>query len=200
MSTVATQPHNPVPFHLPPIPSKWVSRFFPLITGVTIICAGLLLREHLDPHDRQSAKSKSPVLPAEIRRILDFGERFVLLSLEPGRDYWRKHGVEPEGERFHGWQVLGKTEIHDKVTRARLVDALNQGIGESAEISATCFNPRHGISAAMRNETVDLVVCFECQQVAIYGKTKGMMLTTPSPGPVFDSALKDAGLPVAAKP
>jgi hypothetical protein len=52
-----------------------------------------------------------------------------------------------------------------------------------------------------RGRTVDLVICFECNQVQVW---QGDNLVTTfivggAPERVFDQALRDAGLPLAPK-
>lgn len=153
-------------------PGRWFSRFFCFTAGLIVVSAGFLLNEHLGSHDHNAAQRQPRVLPAEMRRIMDLGERFVLLSLQPAHEYISKHRAEPAGEMFHGCPVLGKTEIRDKVTRARLLDALNQGIGASAGLYAMCFNPHHGISVTRGNETVDLVICLSACRSGLTGKRR----------------------------
>lgn len=151
------------------------------------------------------------VLPADTRRVLDNGERFVLLSLEP---YDREKATwalgtnamsppdptkksEPPKKKFHDYVILGSVEIRDGKEREELLRALYKGIADSEGRVAACFNPRHGISATLAGETVDLVICFECLSIQTYAKNGKGVLTTGSPLPTFNGALRRAGLPIA---
>ena len=103
----------------------------------------------------------------------------------------------PLKETFHDFAVLGRTEIYDQKQRAELLRALYKGIADSDGRVGACFNPRHGISASLAGETVDLVICFECLSIETYAKDEKPVLTTSSPQPTFNHALKKAGLPIA---
>jgi len=137
------------------------------------------------------------VLPSETKKVLDTGERFVLLSLDPTHLVFRDQSAPPPKETFHNYAVLGKTEIRDAVARTELLRALYKGIRDSDGLVAACFNPRHGISATLGDETVDLVICFECLSIQTHAKGGKSVLTTHSPVQSFNRALKRAGLPIA---
>jgi hypothetical protein len=131
---------------------------------------------HRQPRNRFERPQN--VLAVETKRILDTGERFVLLSLDPTRPVFRGEPAtwalpvnrepppppppDPTKEYFHEYVVLGKTEIRDQKQRAELLRALYKGIADWDGRAAACFIPRHGISATLAGETVDLVICFEC--------------------------------------
>jgi hypothetical protein len=154
------------------------------------------MREGFDP--------KQNDLPTATRKILDTGERFVLLSLDPTPPGLRSESAPPPKETFHDYGVLGRTDIHSTEERAELLHALYKGIVESDGSVAACFNPRHGITATLGGDTVDLVICFECLSIETYaGQAEGVLarsanvLTTHSPQPMFNRALERARLPVA---
>jgi hypothetical protein len=128
---------------------------------------------------------------------LDSGEQFVLLSLDPKRPSPRHDDDPPSKETFHGYAVLGEAVIHDQAIRKELLGALYKGVANSDGDQYACFYPRHGISATLAGEKVDLVICFECLSIDTYGKDKKIVLTTGSPGQTFDKALERAGLPAA---
>ncbi|MDB6121223.1 MAG: hypothetical protein JWQ71_216 [Pedosphaera sp.] len=137
-------------------------------------------------------------LPAQVTMALDKGEKFVLYSLESTKldATGQKSSVT---KQFHGFRVLGKTEIKKPDARKELLGALYQGIADSSGAIAKCFNPRHGISVTYSNETVDLLICFECHQIVTFSPHGKMVTTTDSPMKVFNSALKKANLPVSSK-
>jgi hypothetical protein len=133
-------------------------------------------------------------LPSKTKKVLNTAERFLLLSLDP--EATEKDGTQPK-ETFHQYAVLGKTEIRDAGARSELLRALYKGIADSDGLVAACFNPRHGISATLGDETVDLVICFECGSIKTHAKAGRSVLTTSSPEQTFNHALATAGLPIS---
>ncbi|SRR5712691_8017143 len=174
------------------------SRLIILITAtVVVVVAAWFLLSKLS--FREPFYSSQNVLPSETKRVLDTGERFILLSLDPTHPALRGESEPPPPETFHGYAVLGKIEIRDQTERAALLEALYKGIQDSEGRLALCFNPRHGVSATLAGETVDLVICFECLQVQTYAAHGKGVLTTDLPEPTFNRALEAAGLPVAKR-
>src|SRR5262249_20775026 len=130
-------------------------------------------------------------IPAAVREALDRAEGMTLLSLDPDE----KAGVGAPAQ-FHGWKVLGKTEVKDKAARAKLIAALVEGASKKGLEAAKCFNPRHGLQLTQKGKTVDLVICFECAQVRVYGAGQRGFLISRSPQDALDKILKDAGVPL----
>lgn len=132
-------------------------------------------------------------IPEPARTALEGADQLELLSIDPSR---RR---ETSADDFHGWRVLGRTQVQDADARKRLAAALRKGAGESDGSVAACFSPRHGVRATHAGKTVDLVICFECLQVKVYSADEpdGSFLTAGSPQPVFDQILREAGVPLA---
>ena len=135
-------------------------------------------------------------LSVEVKKILETGESFVLFSLDPALPQIPSTNTT---EGFHEFHVLGKVDIKDAGERAEILHALYQGIADSTGNVAGCFNPRHGISATLDGEKVELVICFECLSMRVYTKDIHGLFTTSTPGKVFNKALAQAGIPVAEK-
>lgn len=138
-------------------------------------------------------------LPAQVANILDTADQFVLLSLFPNQPSDQSPPPSmPWNELFHDYPILGKAEVRDKVERARLIQELNKSIQDSDGSQATCFMPRHGIHAALGDQTVDLVICFECQQVYAYSSSHpdapDVFPITQSARPTFDEQVRASGL------
>jgi len=145
---------------------------------------------------RTGVRPAGDALPAVAADALENADRFELYSLKPGP--LRKDA----DDTFHGYQVLGKTPVEDAAARQRLIDALKRGIAENDGLAAGCFNPRHGVRAVRGAKTVDVVICFECFSGKIFvdGRHAAGFLTTASPQPAFDRALRDAAVPLADGP
>jgi hypothetical protein len=165
-----------------------------VLVAIGAVVAGLLLKRFSSRDGFDLAQNR---LPQETKKVLEKGERFLLLSLDPTHPDSRQAPSPQPKEMFHDYAVLGKTEISDAVIRAELLRALYKGIADSDGVVAACFNPRHGISATLGSETVDLVICFECLSIETHAKMGKNVLTTRSPEPTFNRALKRARLPVA---
>jgi len=134
--------------------------------------------------------------PADAQAVLDKAESLQLLSLDPDE----KAGPKARNH-FHGYRVLGSTEVKGKADRQKLLAALSKGLADSDGTVARCFIPRHGIRASQGGKTVELVICFECLQVRGYLDGKRFDLsTTAGPQPAFDALLKAAKVKLPAAP
>jgi hypothetical protein len=127
-------------------------------------------------------------LPAAAMKTLKQADRFELLSLDPHF----QRALEKDG--FHGYRILDRVVISDPKTRDRLISALRQGMLENFGTIAACFNPRHGIHAVRQGKQVDLVICYECLQVKLFGDDQGEFLVSSSPQAFFNETLKTRGL------
>ena len=167
--------------------------------GMTVLVAtsiSLVLLNSGNPQAHAKA-SESPFKPfsKEVRAVLENGEEFVLLSVNPSP-------LEDNDarERFHGHRLLGKLEIKDPELRRKLLTALNAAVekGSRENAIANCFNPRHGIKAISGTNEVNLLICFECRQIHIFrGKEDILTLVTDDPSKLFDRTLHEAGVPLA---
>lgn len=144
----------------------------------------------------------------EAIRILDAPDSFVLYSLHPVPMDFRRSVAPPPpgstnvvqfGEGFHGFEILGKTEISDSIWREELVEAFKKGIHEGKGQPPACFDPRHGIRVVKKGTTVDFVICFECITVMEVVSSTRYLRISYSPRDVFNNALKKANLPLAAE-
>jgi hypothetical protein len=149
--------------------------------GKAAIVAGPLKQNQLIPGNR---------IHVEADALLDKAEKFVLYSIDPAR--------RDEKDGYHGWHILGKSEVKDKAQRKEFADALRLSAEDNPGIVAACFQPRHGIRLTAGEKTVDLVICFECLSVYIFINDKQVpgFLTTHSPQFELDVALIAAGVPL----
>lgn len=146
----------------------------------------------------RSELATSSDLPPSVWSALQAAEHYELLSLDPKPEL----RGDAAGSGFHGWHVLGRTEITDVGVQRKLNSALRAGVQENDGTVAACFEPRHGISVVSGESTTDLVICFECFSAQVYvdGARGEGFLTTGSPQPVFDEVLREANVPLAAAP
>jgi hypothetical protein len=162
--------------------------------GKAVVAGGPLKENQITRRNR---------IPEAAEKLLDKADGFEVYSLDPDRVF-DKDGklVEPK-DGFHGWRVLGKTEVKAAGDRKKLADALRLGAEDNFGMAAACFIPRHGVRLTADKQTVDLVICFQCLSVQVYidGKKAEGFLVTSDPQSAFDAVLKAAGvkLPKAAK-
>ena len=148
----------------------------------------------------ETPAGRANVFPDKLKQILRKADHFTLLSLDPGLRRKTRPSASLE-EPFHGYRVLGRVDITDDKERAQLLNALYRGVEHFDENGVrACFLPRHGIRATLPGHTVDLVICFQCWQMVIFGSDVPNLLTTDSPRSTFDEALKKAGIQIEPLP
>jgi len=142
------------------------------------------------------------------RAILEGATEWELFALDPSTDE-KKEKLDPK-DAFRKWKVLGKTTVKGDA-RKTLLAALDKGIDDEEErlrkerekgllTETGCFQPRHGIRAKLGEQTVEVLICFECRPVYFYlGGRRGHSITNDSPQKAFDKVLKDAGVSVAPR-
>src|SRR5438034_1390843 len=108
-----------------------------------------------------------PALSKPSRQILDSSQDFVLLSINPNPPE-SPDDVDSK-EKFHEYPILGRVEIKDPKQKSELLALLYKGVRKSRGGTPGCFEPRHGIRAVAGTNWIELVICFECTQIAEYG-------------------------------
>ncbi len=105
-----------------------------------------------------------PGLGSEARQELREAEVFELLTLKP---VYTHHADATEPGIWHDCEVLGRVAVTDPKLRTELIESLNRSVRERGTMFA-CFNPRHAIHAVWKGKSVDVVICFECEQFDLY--------------------------------
>ncbi len=130
--------------------------------------------------------------PGETRQVLEQSDHFTLLSLEPTKAAITK---EQEVTSFHGYRVIGRMEVNNSSEKQKLLRAVDDGIARSSPSLPACFSPRHGIHAVAGSQSVDLVICFHCEQFEIYwGKSNKLSGISNAPQGTFDHILSSGGI------
>jgi hypothetical protein len=131
-------------------------------------------------------------------------DELVLFSID-GNDHGWDPGKNPTERnqriRFYGFPVLGYTHIADPAVRREVVAAVKKSMRFARPQGARCFNPRHVLRVSKGEETVDLVICYECGLYHCYrnGQTEGGSTILEDSQPLLDKILTDAGIRLAPK-
>jgi hypothetical protein len=106
---------------------------------------------------------------AEVQAILATAERMEAFRLSPRKvDEARK----PSVQTFHGYEVLREVSVTNAAVRKELALFLSKALHWNVLRRALCFNPRHGLRVVHKQETLELVICFECSRIDVYEGTK----------------------------
>lgn len=136
-------------------------------------------------------------VPFDTSYALKHADQFILYSLEPYLDSHSKladKSIHPP-EQFHGHDIVGIMEITNKDERKELLHELFTCIpNRPPSMIAMCFNPRHGIRVIRDGKTVDLLICFECRGMRIYGSSEAFLNLGPGDDSEFNRVLKAAGV------
>ncbi len=144
----------------------------------------------------RDAKQVLAALPEADRAMFEAPDRMTLYALHPHPVVDGK--LSPHENRLQMWGILGQADITDPTDRKKLIEAVYRGLLAEDAGPAGCFNPRHAISFGTGDRRVDLVICFECTWIHIYGgrgaKKTNKLLFSQSVSPVLDALLKKHGL------
>ena len=122
--------------------------------------------------------------PPPLERLLPVDEPAELMRVDPTKN------VEPGGPgTYGGYAVVGNVALTPR-QRRQVVEALAAGIreGESENLAALCFKPRH----ALRSAGGGAIICFECRSLRWLdagGERIGGNAVSLSAEPVFDQLL-----------
>ncbi len=100
-----------------------------------------------------------------------------------------------ETPTFYDNYILGQTQISGS-TKSDAIHTLYQGLVKGA-VPMMCFEPRLGMRAVKNGRTLDMVICFECQQMVLRmnGKQAGGGLISSRYKPYFDKLFDAAKVP-----
>jgi hypothetical protein len=131
--------------------------------------------------------------------------KLTLFSISPDGD---EDDSRPGSvERFHGYPILGQVVIKEDVKKT-VVKELKSGIVEKTSaakassgdvyVLPSCWEPRHGLRFEDDGAMIDLVICFHCESMHVYGlSTRRTRLTNDSPQAHLNKILVQAGVPLA---
>lgn len=139
-------------------------------------------------------------IPADLDQALDLADSFILFSIDPRRPASLEAARENSVSVFHGYKILGQTEVSDPAARRVLNQALRRSVHENAaDLHAMCFNPRHAIRLTHSSRRYDVLMCFECLAAIVWsdGEQTGRFGPSGSAQASFDEALRRDHIPFA---
>src|SRR5436190_7789418 len=108
---------------------------------------------------RDSRASEDSSLPPDVAKALASADRVELYSLEPWFDEDTKEA------KWHGYVLLGHTTLSGD--KAKLAVREFESTIKGADSSA-CFEPRHGLRVESAGHAYDLLLCYQCDALALY--------------------------------
>jgi hypothetical protein len=170
----------------------------PTILRLTSLVVASMLALHAKAEEEVPIHPYPNVLPAQVDRFIAEG-KFELLSLDPTL-LTDKQRRRLKGKLFNGYRVLGRVEIPKGPQRDQLLQALHDSLANAGYALAYCFDPRHAIRASVGAETVDLLICFECDKILLHPPGTSFVSIGKGAQAAFDEALKRAGVPLGKRP
>lgn len=99
-------------------------------------------------------------IPPGTQRALREAARFEVLALVCERD------PLPDDDVLRGYPVVKRVAVGEEVRR-ELLELVYRAVAEGGSF-ALCFEPHHAIVAGEGPDRVELVLCFECDQLRVY--------------------------------
>lgn len=75
---------------------------------------------------------------------------------------------------FHQYPILKAQAVSDAALATEVVRGVVEGMRRRAS-GYKCFDPRHGLRITRGGEHVDLVICYECELVEVWGLGGAML-------------------------
>ena len=140
------------------------------------------------PNGRPALTGLNKAFPADSRNVFEQSDRFILYSIE-------SRPTPNQANTFHGYPIVGQTEIKDEKIKSDLVAHFYDGMAAES-IAKGCFSPHHAIRAMKGQKTVDLVICFSCSGVHIYyGEERSRTHVAQEPERFYNAVLATVGVP-----
>ena len=132
-------------------------------------------------------------LPAPAASVFDAAEELEIFTIQST--------METQGEPFppdtillQGHRVVASAIVKDSAQRQEITRIVNSGIDPDT-FPASCFIPRHALRAKRAGKVVELVICYQCQQIQIFvNGSRIETITTNNVQAELDAAFARAGL------
>lgn len=111
------------------------------------------------------ATTRTNALPDDAKKALSSSEQATLFSLEP----WQK--PDPDTDQLHGYVILGQSAL-SAAQRRVAVEAFESAIAGWDGLVAACLDFRHALRIQYQGHVYEYLLCYECQQMAVYRDSK----------------------------
>jgi hypothetical protein len=143
-------------------------------------------------------------LDAEVRSTLEKADALEIFAIEPPFNRGAKPGdvvPQPTSEKLYEYPVYGSVQVTG-AAKSEVIAQVFRGLVRAKEEStgsAECFDPRHAIRATHQGRTVDLLICFSCNnyEVHVDGERRKDGVTENDARDVLNKLLKDAKVPLS---
>jgi hypothetical protein len=152
--------------------------FFGIAFLALVACASPPRVPAQEPYEHDARE-----MEREDRDVLENADVLTVLRLDP---------ESRVADGFHGFAVVNRAEV-PAPSRKAVIDVLSRAISDSDGRMAKCFIPRHGISAKKGDASVDLVICFECSQLYVYGRFPSRIPIGSREGAAMEKLFTDLG-------
>lgn len=124
------------------------------------------------------------VIPAAAQEVLQEAETFEVLLIACERS------PAPDEARCQGYPVIERRTVEDYDVRLQLLERIYRGLVEAESLSM-CFDPHHVVRAVRGDAVVELVICFECDQLHCHaaGQPRKGGATSPVAEPLLTQLL-----------
>jgi hypothetical protein len=141
-----------------------------------------------------------------LEKLLQANPRIILYSIDAAAET-DAGSTEFDREPYKAPAVLGYVEITDNAEQRALITALARS-ARYARGGGMCHIPRHGLYVETGASTVNLSICFACQNVYSFGShnktgplaAEDSFEITDAPASVFNATLKRHGVPIRKSP
>jgi hypothetical protein len=140
----------------------------------------------------------SPLSREQLIAQIRSAKEIIVYSLEPAQPEMRDSNGECMGLCYYGWPVLGQVTMSAR-SNQQVKQVVNWLKKAESEGHSLCFEPRHGIRVVTSNNTLDFVICFECDTAEVYVDAIGtdISLEPANAQKDWDRLLKKAGVKLA---
>ena len=146
--------------------------FFPI--AFSAIGSLLVVSTIAQPKNQPTQTQLQAAFPDSSSSVFEKGQQMSLLWIDPPIS-------SQKPITFHGCHVRRERIITDPKLKEELRAALNAAIANNTGNAAKCFIPHHGLRVSQGNQSVDLIICFECRRLVVYsGHNSSSSIITPS--------------------
>ena len=143
------------------------------LSALTLACTAACVTFRVAIEDR---------LPPSVIRVLREPESLEILTLDPlpieARGPARR--TVPAEREFNGFEIREHVPLRKRDERHELVALVFKGILESDGSAKAGFSPSLGLRAVREGQVVDLLMCYDCQQIDVIASANVTHIRTAS--------------------